>query len=225
MKLIREYVQDILCESTLDESTNVKQWSISGITLQSNLLNKNKRMYPKNVLSEAINNHIKNYMNDGRAVGELNHLDNGISAINLERVSHKFVSVTEDGDNFITKAEVLNTPTGKIVQNLLEGKVKLGISSRGLGNIKTIKEGGSLVENFHIISLGDIVSDPSANDAFVQGILEGTEYILSESGIISQKEILTKVDIYNKIIKDAKQEDINEAIRNILKDFTNLVSK
>ena len=221
-KLIKEFDGEIITESVLDEATNQKKWTDSGVTLQADIMNKNKRMYPKSVLSEAINKHVKSFMEDGRALGELNHPETGISSIDLKNVSHKFVSVTESGSDYITKAEILDTPNGKIVQNLLEGGVKLGISSRALGNLKTTN-GQTIVENLHLISLGDIVGDPSAPNAFLSGVLESTEFIISESGIITQKEALIKIDKYSKIIKEASKEDMDNAIRNILSDFTNLL--
>lgn len=221
MKFIRELTQDLICESVLDEATNKKKWTISGVTLQSDIQNKNKRTYPKAILSEAINKHVKEYMNDGRALGELNHPDANISSINLDRVSHKFTSVTESGTDFITKAEVLETPTGKIVQSLLEGGVKLGISSRGLGNIRQTKDRGNLVESLYLVSLGDLVSDPSAPQGFVKGVLEGVEYELNESGVIQQKVIETSMDKYDKILKESSKEEIDKAIKGIMMDFIN----
>jgi hypothetical protein len=218
MKLIRELNTELLTESVLDETTGKKNWYISGITLQSDIQNKNKRTYPKKVLSEAIQKHVDEFLVEGRALGELNHPDNGISSINLDRVSHKFTSVTEDGNNYVTKAQVLNTPCGKIVQDLLEGGVKLGISSRGLGNIKQQDE-GSLVENLYLVSLGDIVGDPSAPNAFVQGVLEGVEWEMKESGIIEKKVVEESLDKYSKLIKEATLGEINEAIKSIFSDY------
>jgi len=215
-KLIKEFNSEILSEKIKGEN-NIPKWTISGITLQSEIKNKNRRIYPKSVLSEAINKHVKEYMESGRALGELNHPDAGMSAINLDRVSHKFISVNEDGNNYITKAEVLDTPCGKIVQNLLEGGVQLGISSRGLGNVKQ-QEDSVLVENLHLVSLGDIVSDPSAPGAFISGILESTEYELTESGFV-QKEVLEEIDKYSKIIKESNQKDINQAVSIIISEF------
>ena len=220
MKLIRELTPELLYESTLDEANN-KHWTISGITLQSDIQNKNKRTYPKAVLSEAISKHVKEFMDDGRSLGELNHPDSNISTINLDRVSHKFIGVEEQGSDYVTKAEVLDTPTGKIVQNLLEGGVKLGISSRGLGNIKATKDQGNLVENFYLISLGDLVSDPSAPQGFVKGVLEGIEYQLNKHGVIEQKDVDLSMDKYTQVIKKSSKEDINTAIKTILSDYIN----
>lgn len=219
MKFIREHQSEVLVESILDEATNSKKWTISGVTLQSDVQNKNKRTYPKSILSEAINKHIKEFMDDGRALGELNHPKEDISSINLDRVSHKFVSVTEDGSDYITKAEVLDTPTGKIVQSLLESEIKLGISSRGLGNIKHDKIKGNLVENLYLISLGDLVSDPSAPKGFVKGVLEGIEYEFNKNGVIEQKVVDSSIDKYNKLIKSSSKEDLNQAINTIFSDY------
>ena len=218
MKLIRELTPELLYESVLDENQN-KKWTISGVTLQSDVQNKNKRTYPKSVLSEAINKHKDEFMADGRSLGELNHPNSNISSMNLDRVSHKFISVDEDGSDFITKAEVLDTPTGKIVQNLLEGGVKLGISSRGLGNIKQTKDQGNLVENLYLISLGDLVSDPSAPKGFVKGVLESVEFFINKHGIIEQKTIDSTIDKYDKLIKQSSKEEINQAIGHIIGDF------
>jgi hypothetical protein len=218
MKLIRELNTELIYESVLDEATQNKHWYISGVTLQSDIQNKNKRTYPKNVLSEAIKKHCDEFLIEGRALGELNHPDNGISSINLDRVSHKFTSVTNEGSDYITKAQVLDTPCGKIVQNLLEGGVKLGISSRGLGNIKQ-QEKGSLVENLYLISLGDIVGDPSAPNAFVQGVLEGVEWEMNKSGIIEKKVVEESLDKYSELIKSSSKEDLNEAVKTIFSDY------
>jgi hypothetical protein len=216
-KLIKEFNTEIVTESVLDESGK-RKWTISGVTLQSDIKNKNNRIYPKAVLSEAINKHINSYMKTSRALGELNHPDSGMSSINLDRVSHKFVEVKEDNNNFITKAEVLDTPCGKIVQNLLEGGVQLGFSSRGLGNVKNAKD-HSLVESLYLVSLGDIVSDPSAPNAFVNGVLESVEFELTESGNFIQKEVFNEMDKYNQIIKKAKPEEINKAVQQIFNEF------
>jgi len=218
MKLIRELQQELLYESTLDEN-NSKKWTISGVTLQGDIQNKNKRTYPKAILSEAIDKHVAEFMTDGRSLGELNHPDSNISSINLDRVSHKFIDVKEDGSDFITKAEVLDTPTGKIVQNLLEGGVKLGISSRGLGNIKATKDKGNLVQNLYLISLGDLVSDPSAPKGFVKGVLEGIEFQMNAHGVIEQKIINESLDKYNRLIQKSSKEEINKAVSTIFADY------
>lgn len=224
-KLIREFNEDILTESYLEEGTGKKSWTISGITLQSELQNKNKRVYPKIVLSEAVNIHITEQMKNNRALGELNHPtgNNSVSHINLDRVSHKFIEVIEDGNNFICKAKVLDTPCGKIVANLLEADVKLGISSRGLGKIK-VDKGVTLVEKLHLVSLGDIVGTPSAPNAYINGILESVEFEMLENGFI-QKDVNDKIDKYYTKIKEYKNEDIQKAITSIFKDYLNNIIK
>jgi hypothetical protein len=222
-KLIKEYSTEILTESVLDEATGNKKWTISGITLQSNVRNKNKRLYPKAILSEAIRKHKEEFMGVSRALGELNHPDQGMSAINLDRVSHKFVSVTEEGNDFVTKAEVLNTPCGMIVQNLLEGGVQLGISSRGLGNVKQEAE-GDLVESLYLVSLGDIVSDPSAPGAFINGVLESVEFQLTDHGFV-QNEVLAEMDKYSQLIKESSREDINKAVKLIFNAYLKKIIK
>lgn len=216
-KLIKEFNDEVLCESTIEESTGIKKWTISGITLQSDIRNRNKRLYPKSVLSEAVSRHVGDHLKSGRALGELNHPDQGMSSINLDRVSHKFVSVVEEGNNYITKAEVLDTPCGKIVQNLLEGNVQLGISSRGLGNVKNDND-GVLVESLYLVSLGDIVSDPSCRDAYVNGILESVEYtMIKEGGDV--KFVLSQMDKYSKALKEASKEDVAKAVGGIFDDM------
>ena len=224
MKIIRELQEEILSEAILDEATGKKRWTISGITLQSDVQNRNKRTYPKSVLDEAIKLHTDKFMTAGRALGELNHPDQNVSSINLDRVSHKFISVTEDGTDYITKAEVLDTPTGMIVQNLLEGDVKLGISSRGLGNIKQ-QDNKAIVENFHLISLGDIVSDPSGPNCFINGILESVEFQLNKEGVIEQVEIEETMDEYSKILQNSSKSDISTAINSIFNDYLGKIKR
>lgn len=217
MKLIREYSNEILSESVLEESSGTKKWFISGITLQGNLKNRNGRIYPKEILSKAITEHTDKNMQSGRALGELNHPENGMASINLDRVSHKFISVMEDGDNFVTKAEVLDTPCGKIVQNLLAGGVKLGISSRGLGNLKE-SNGAKVVQDLQLVTLGDIVSDPSGPNAFVSGIMENKEWIY-ENGTLVEKDLSEEIDLYKSVIESASVSEIQEAVQNIFNDY------
>ena len=216
-KIITESTTEIITESVLEESGK-KNWFISGVTLQSNIKNKNKRIYPKDILSEAIDRHVSEFLNDSRAVGELNHPTENISSINLDRISHKFIEVKEDGNNFITKAQILDTPCGKIAQNLLEGNVKLGISSRGLGKINS-KSGDNIVENLYLVSLGDIVDNPSAPSAFVNGVLESVEFQLTESGQFSRIEVFNEIDKYRIELEKASKEDINKAVKSIFTEF------
>lgn len=226
MKLIREFTTDIITESVLDEATNLKKWYVSGVTLQSNIKNRNQRIYPKQVLSEAIDFHVKTFMESNRALGELNHPKSGsnINSIDLERVSHKFVDVTEDNNNYITKAEVLNTPLGKIVTNLLESNVQLGISSRGLGNLVETKEGRT-VNKLYLVSLGDIVSDPSGPDCFIKGVLESVEYEMIKESNGDIKFVQKEIDLYNKMLKESSREEINAAVLKVFDSFIKTFTK
>lgn len=226
-KLIKEFSNEIITEEKLEESSGKKNWIIKSVTLQADIKNGNGRIYPKKILSEAVNKHIKEYMDMDRAVGELNHPtgDNSIATINLEKISHKFIKVEEDGKNFITTAKVLNTPCGNIVSSLLEAGVKLGISSRGLGKIQKNEEGIAIVEQLHLISLGDIVANPSAPDAFVNGVLESIEFELVNDSFISKKIKDDKKDIYYKLIKENKSENISKALKTIISDYINIKLK
>ena len=171
---------------------------LEGITLQAEVVNANKRMYPKNVLRESVEAYTKKYLQDDRAVGELNHPMENISQINPDRISHKFVSIIQDGNNFITKAKVLNTTCGQQVRNLVEGGVKIGMSSRGFG--KTRKENDIIiVENLHLVTLADIVIDPSAPDAFQQAVYERKEW-LYQNGVLVERDVEPIIDQTNLVM-------------------------
>lgn len=213
MKLIREFTSNISAELISEAEGKPKKWKFRGITLQAEVQNQNKRVYPKEVLREAIADH-KKLMDQGRCLGELNHPDTNATSVDYKNVSHKFTDVYEDGDNFITEAEVLGTPSGLIVQNLLEAGVKLGISSRGLGSVKE-SNGKTIVEKLKLITFGDIVSDPSAPDAFLEGIYEGIEYAY-EDGKIVRKEAVEQMDEFNKALKEAAPEDVQKVMSEII---------
>lgn len=156
-----------------------KGWCIEGIFMQSNIKNRNGRVYPKSTLDEETNRYIKEYVEQGRAIGELNHPSS--PSINLDRVSHKITGLVEDGNNWVGQAQILNTPMGEVVKGLLEGGVKIGVSSRGLGSLKE-KNGLQEVQNDFKLAAIDIVSDPSAPDAFVTGLNEDVDWIFCENG-------------------------------------------
>ena len=185
MRLITEHTEDIqiLTEKT-DDGT--KEYYIEGIFMQANKKNRNGRLYP----GEILNNEVKRYKNDyvetGRAMGELGHPEG--PTLNLERVSHLIKELNTDGDNITGKAKVMDTPYGKIVKNLIDEGVKLGVSSRGMGSIKTHKSGVNEVQEDFMLAAVDIVADPSAPDAFVDGVMEGVEWIW-ENGILSQRAL------------------------------------
>jgi hypothetical protein len=197
MKLITEEISNVQI-ITEGKGSNKKLY-IEGVFLQGNIKNRNGRMYPMETLSREVNRYNEAFVQKGRALGELGHPDG--PTVNLDRVSHKIVSLTAEGNNFRGKAQILNTPMGKIASSLLDEGVMLGVSSRGVGSLRTTNEGHKVVgEDFMLATAADIVADPSAPDAFVQGIMEGKEWVW-EGGILreqlaenTKKKINTLVD-------------------------------
>ena len=170
MKLIREEIESV--EFIVESKGGKKQLYIEGVFLQGNIKNRNGRMYPMETLRREVERYNENHVQAGRALGELGHPDG--PTVNLDRVSHKIVSLKESGSNFIGKAKILGTPMGKIASSLIDEGVKLGVSSRGIGSLKMTKEGTNIVgDDFMLATAADIVADPSAPDAFVEGIMEG----------------------------------------------------
>jgi len=188
MKLITEHTNEV---EYIVEGKNKQQY-IKGIFMQSDIQNQNGRVYPYNVLKKQVKEFNEKFVKQDRALGELGHPSG--PSVNLDRVSHIITELHEDGKNFIGKAKIIDTPNGKIVKNLLESGVRLGVSSRGLGSIKTNKSGVNEVQDDFVLSTVDIVSDPSAPDAFVNGIMEGKEFSLTgEVEYHIQKEIKNTV--------------------------------
>jgi hypothetical protein len=183
MKLIREEIEKV---EVLTESVNGKKnLFIKGVFLQAEQVNRNGRMYRMPVMEREVNRYNEQYVQKGRALGELGHPDG--PTVNLDRVSHKIVELQREGNNFIGKAQILSTPMGKIAESLLKEGVCLGVSSRGIGSLRPTKEGFNEVgEDFMLATAADIVADPSAPDAFVQGIMEGKEWIW-DGGILREK--------------------------------------
>jgi hypothetical protein len=177
MKLITEQIEDI--EILTEESEGKKNTYIKGIFLQTEITNRNGRMYKYDTMAREVDKYNEEFVKRGRALGELGHPDG--PTINLDRVSHKIVELIPEGSNFIGKAKLLETPMGKIAKNLLEEGVQLGVSSRGLGSIR--KEGTTSVvaDDFILATAADIVADPSAPDAFVEGIYEGREWVMENN--------------------------------------------
>ena len=170
MKLIREEIESV--DFIVEERNGKKSLYIEGVFLQGNIKNRNGRMYPMETLRREVQRYSENHVVAGRALGELGHPDG--PTVNLDRVSHKIVSLRENGSNFIGKAKILGTPMGKIASSLIGEGVKLGVSSRGIGSLKMTKEGVNIVgDDFMLATAADIVADPSAPDAFVEGIMEG----------------------------------------------------
>ena len=217
MKLIREEIESVkfLVETT---KSGKKSLYIEGVFLQGNIKNRNGRMYPMETLRKEVSRYNESNVQSGRALGELGHPDG--PTVNLDRVSHKIVSLKESGDNFIGKAKILSTPMGKIASALVEDGVKLGVSSRGIGSLKQTREGVNIVgADFMLATAADIVADPSAPDAFVSGIMEGKEWIW-EGGSLreqlaerTQKRINTLVD--QKRLDERKLELFNEFLSNL----------
>ena len=189
MKLITEHTNDV--EYIVEGKE--KQQYIKGIFMQSDIKNQNGRIYPFSVLKKQVKKFNEKFVKQDRALGELGHPSG--PSVNLDRVSHIITELQEDGKNFIGKAKIIDTPNGKIVKNLLESGVRLGVSSRGLGSVKTNKEGVNEVQDDFVLSTVDIVSDPSAPDAFVNGIMEGKEFSLTGE---------IEYDIKNEIKKTVK---------------------
>ena len=173
MKLITEEVTDV---KFITEGKGGKKMYIEGVFLQGDICNRNKRMYPMETLSREVDRYSKSFIKEGRALGELGHPEG--PTVNLDRVSHKIVSLTREGKNYIGKAQLLETPMGKIARSLIDEGVKLGVSSRGVGSLSMTNEGHKVVgEDFQLATAADIVADPSAPDAFVNGIMEGKEWV------------------------------------------------
>ena len=173
MKLITEEVTDV---KFITEGKGGKKMYIEGVFLQGDICNRNKRMYPMETLSREVDRYSKSFIKEGRALGELGHPEG--PTVNLDRVSHKIVSLTREGKNYIGKAQLLETPMGKIARSLIDEGVKLGVSSRGVGSLSQTNEGHKIVgEDFQLATAADIVADPSAPDAFVNGIMEGKEWV------------------------------------------------
>lgn len=183
MKLITEHNDQDL-QYIAEAAGADKKFRIEGVFIQAEKENRNKRKYPRGVLVPAVAKYVTEQVNTGRAVGELNHPDG--PTVNLDKVSHRITELKWDGNNVVGKALILNTPMGKIVQGLLEGGVRLGVSTRGLGSLESV--GGVMtVKPDFILSTVDIVQDPSAPDAFVNGIMEGVEYFVKGNEVIVEK--------------------------------------
>ena len=205
MKLITEEVSNV--KIITEGKGSKKKLYIEGVFLQGNIKNRNGRMYPVETLAKEVGRYNESFVGKGRALGELGHPDG--PTVNLDRVSHKITSLVQEGDNFRGKAQLLNTPMGKIASSLLDEGVMLGVSSRGIGSLKEDRDGCKVVgEDFMLATAADIVADPSAPDAFVSGIMEGKEWIW-EGGILreqqaaqTQKRINTLVD--QKVLEEHK---------------------
>jgi len=215
MKLITELTEDIKYIKE-DAGNGAKNYFIEGVFMQAEQKNRNGRIYPKNILAKETGRYINEYVNKGRALGELNHPTG--PTVNLDRVSHIVKTLHEDGNNIYGKAKVLDTPMGRIVKNLIDEGAQLGVSTRGMGSLKS-KNGFQEVQEDFMLAAIDIVADPSAPNAFVNGIMEGKEWIF-ENGIWSEKDR----DMAVKTIKTSSKKDLNKNIVKVFEQFFNKLS-
>jgi|TARA_B100000035_G_scaffold169182_1_gene144354 hypothetical protein len=210
MKLIREEVSN--AEYIVEETNGKKNYKIRGVFMQADMKNRNGRIYPMETLTKEVNRYNKEFVEQKRAFGELGHPDG--PTVNLERVSHMITDLKPEGKNFIGEAKIMDTPYGKIVKNLIDEGAKLGVSSRGMGSLEN-KGGSNYVgRDFYLATAADIVADPSAPDAFVQGIMEGKEWVW-DNGVIRE------VDIHEmkKTIERAKRIELAEKNASVFKKF------
>ena len=207
MKLITENIEDV--EYITEEAKNGKKvYSIRGIFMQADVKNRNGRVYPKEILTNEVIRYNKEFINNKRAFGELGHPEGPV--VNLERVSHMINKLYPDGNNFIGEAKILDTPYGKIVKNLIDEGAKLGVSSRGMGTL-VHKDGANHVkDDFYLATAADIVADPSAPNAFVEGVMEGREWVWNNGNIKEQDISALKMQIESA--KKSQREDVNARV-------------
>ena len=210
MKLITEQIENV--NVITEGKGDTKKLYIEGVFLQSELKNRNGRMYPFSVLEKEVNRYNEEYVKTNRALGELGHPDG--PTVNLDRVSHRITSLKSEGNNFIGRAQVLDTPMGKIAKSLLEEGVKLGVSSRGMGSIDKREDCNVVMDDFMLATAADIVADPSAPDAFVNGIMEGKEWAW-DNGILKE----TKVAKYQSYMNNATRRNLEERTLRVFEDF------
>ena len=214
MKLICELKESVDYELIEEGAGKSKQYFIEGIFMQSEQKNKNGRIYPKEVLQKEVNRYVKEYVEPKRAFGELGHPDG--PTVNLDRVSHMITELVEDGKNFIGRAKILDTPNGQIVKSLIDEGARLGVSSRGMGSLKANKKAQIVQDDFYLATAADIVADPSAPNAFVEGIMEGVEWVW-DNGLLKAQD----VERAKTNIQKASSKQLEEVK---LKEFKNLLS-
>ena len=213
MKLISEFVDYAIQPVIVEENEKgEKDYFIEGVFMQADIKNRNGRVYPKEVMKKEVDRYVKEFVEKGRAFGELGHPDG--PTINLDKVSHMITKLEEDGSNFMGRAKILITPNGQIVRNLINDGSKLGVSSRGLGSLEQ-RGGAQYVKgDFQLATAADIVADPSAPEAFVEGIMEGVEWVY-ESGILKAQE----VEKMQADLRTAKMNKLEETKLNMWKKF------
>ena len=214
MKLICELTETVDYE-LIEEDGKPKKYFIEGIFMQSEKKNKNGRIYPLDVLEKEVGRYVKEYVEPKRAFGELGHHDG--HTVNLDRASLMITSLTKEGKNFVGRAKILDTPNGKIVKSLIDEGARLGVSSRGMGTLKPDKKAQIVQNDFYLATAADIVADPSAPNAFVEGIMEGREWIW-DNGLLKEHDIERARDN----IRSASSRELEEVKLN---EFKNLLSK
>jgi len=211
MKLITETIEDI--EVLTEANTKGgKDYKIRGVFMQADIKNRNGRVYPVATLSKEVARYTTEYIMKRRAFGELGHPDG--PTVNLERVSHMITSLKPEGKNFVGEAKIMDTPYGKIVKNLIDEGAQLGVSSRGMGSIQSSSQGNVVGKDFYLATAADIVADPSAPDAFVEGIMEGKEWVW-DNGVLKSKS----VEEYKSEIERARRTELAEVKSKVFKDF------
>jgi|TARA_B100000902_G_scaffold397775_1_gene462534 hypothetical protein len=210
MKLIREEINN--AEYIVEENNGTKSYKIKGVFLQSDIKNRNGRMYPYETLMKEVNRYTNEFINKNRAFGELGHPEG--PTVNLERVSHMIKSLKVDGKNFIGEAKIMDTPYGKIVKSLIDEGAQLGVSSRGMGSLKHQNGNNIVGDDFYLATAADIVADPSAPDAFVEGIMENKEWVW-DNGVIKERDI----ELYKEQIKRAERNFLAEKKAEVFKSF------
>ena len=210
MKLISEEITNP--EYLVEETKCKKNYKIRGVFLQSDLKNRNGRVYPKDILNNEVERYNREFINKKRAFGELGHPDG--PTVNLERVSHMITKLAPDGQNFVGEAKIMNTPYGKIVKGLIDEGAQLGVSSRGMGSLETRGGANYVKDDFYLATAADIVADPSAPDAFVEGIMESKEWVW-DNGVLVEKSI----ESWKREIESAKRHALAEAKIKVFKNF------
>ena len=210
MKLITEQIEDV---QVITEGTGAdKKLYIEGVFLQSELKNRNGRVYPFSVLEREVGRYNEEYVKTKRALGELGHPDG--PTVNLDRVSHRITELRAEGNNFMGKAQILDTPMGKIAKSLLGEGVQLGVSSRGMGSIDKREDTSYVMDDFMLATAADIVADPSAPDAFVNGIMEGKEWVW-DNGILKE----SKVAKYQRYVSESTRQNLEERTLQVFQNF------
>ena len=210
MKLITENIEEV--KLLTEEKDGQKHLYIEGVFLQSEVKNRNGRVYPFSVLEKEVGRYNEEYVTKGRALGELGHPDG--PTVNLDRVSHRIMSLKAEGNNFVGKARILDTPMGNIAKSLLGEGVKLGVSSRGMGSIDKREDANYVMDDFMLATAADIVADPSAPDAFVNGIMEGKEWVW-DNGLLKEKT----VSKYQGYISESSKKDLEARTLQVFEHF------